>query len=76
MIRYGIVGCGHIAKKHVAAIKAVEGAELVAVCDTDEERLRELAVDGVRGYTDLEGDCLNRILMWFQFAHPAGFMRR
>ena len=54
MIRYGIVGCGHIAKKHVAAIKAVEGAELVAVCDTNEERLSEFAVDGVRGYTDLK----------------------
>ncbi|KFZ39965.1 MULTISPECIES: Gfo/Idh/MocA family protein [Thermoactinomyces] len=54
MIRYGIVGCGHIAKKHVAAIKAVEGAELVAVCDTNEERLSEFAVDGVRGYADLK----------------------
>jgi predicted dehydrogenase len=54
LIRYGIVGCGHIAKKHVAAIEAVEGAELVAVCDTNEERLSEFAVDGVRGYTDLK----------------------
>jgi UDP-N-acetyl-2-amino-2-deoxyglucuronate dehydrogenase len=54
LIRYGIVGCGHIAKKHVAAIKAVEGAELVAVCDTNEERLSEFAVDGVRGYADLK----------------------
>ena len=54
MIRYGIVGCGHIAKKHVAAIKAVEGAELVAVCDTNEERLSEFAVDGVRGSADLK----------------------
>jgi UDP-N-acetyl-2-amino-2-deoxyglucuronate dehydrogenase len=53
VIRYGIVGCGHIAKKHVAAIAAVEGAELTAVCDTNEERLKEFAVDGVRGYTDL-----------------------
>ncbi|RAL24578.1 Gfo/Idh/MocA family protein [Thermoflavimicrobium daqui] len=53
MIRYGIVGCGHIAKKHVAAIQAVEGAELFAVCDTNEERLAEFAVDGVRGFTDI-----------------------
>jgi UDP-N-acetyl-2-amino-2-deoxyglucuronate dehydrogenase len=53
VIRYGIVGCGHIAKKHVAAIEAVEGAELVAVCDTNEERLREFAKDGIEGYTDL-----------------------
>lgn len=54
MVRYGIVGCGHIAKKHVTAIKEVEGAELVAVCDTNEERLKEFAVDGVRGYLSLE----------------------
>lgn len=53
MVRYGIVGCGHIAKKHVAAIKADEGAELVAVCDTNKDRLKEFAVDGVIGYTDL-----------------------
>jgi len=53
LIRYGIVGCGHIAKKHVAAIEAAEGAELVAVCDTNPERLAEFAKDGVKGYTDL-----------------------
>ncbi|MBA4495985.1 Gfo/Idh/MocA family protein [Paenactinomyces guangxiensis] len=52
MIRYGIVGCGHIAKKHVAAIEAVEGAKLVAVCDTNAERLAEFAKDGIEGYTD------------------------
>ncbi|WP_044641303.1 Gfo/Idh/MocA family protein [Risungbinella massiliensis] len=54
MVRYGIVGCGHIAKKHVTAIKEVEGAELVAVCDTNAERLKEFAVDGVRGYLSLD----------------------
>ncbi|MGA8942229.1 MAG: Gfo/Idh/MocA family oxidoreductase [Thermoactinomyces sp.] len=53
MIRYGIVGCGHIAKKHVAAIEATQGAELVAVCDTNEERLKEFATDGVQGFKDL-----------------------
>jgi predicted dehydrogenase len=54
VVRYGIVGCGHIAKKHVAAIDAVEGAELVAVCDTNEQRLAEFTRDGVQGYTDLK----------------------
>lgn len=53
MVRYGIVGCGHIAKKHVSAIQADPSAVLVAVCDTNEERLKEFAVDGVIGYTDL-----------------------
>ncbi len=54
MVRFGIVGCGHIAKKHVAAIEAVQGAELVAVCDTNEARLAEFAVDGVKGFTHIE----------------------
>lgn len=71
MIRYGIVGCGHIAKKHVAAIKAVEGAELVAVCDTNEERLREFTVDGVRGYTDLE-DMLESDIDVVSICTPSG----
>ncbi|MGX9707141.1 Gfo/Idh/MocA family oxidoreductase [Laceyella tengchongensis] len=53
MIRFGIVGCGHIAKKHVAAIDAVEDAQLVAICDTNEERLKEFAREGVTAYTDL-----------------------
>ncbi|MBA4602986.1 Gfo/Idh/MocA family protein [Thermoactinomyces mirandus] len=55
MICYGIVGCGHIAKKHVSAIEATQGAELVAVCDTNEERLKEFAKDGIQGYKDLGG---------------------
>lgn len=54
MIRYGIVGCGHIAKKHVQAIANVEGAVLTAVCDTNEERLQEFVTDGVQGFLDLK----------------------
>jgi UDP-N-acetyl-2-amino-2-deoxyglucuronate dehydrogenase len=54
MIRYGIVGCGHIAKKHVQAIANVEGAVLTAVCDTNEERLQEFVTDGISGFSDLK----------------------
>ncbi|WP_028776626.1 Gfo/Idh/MocA family protein [Shimazuella kribbensis] len=54
MIRYGIVGCGHIAKKHVGAIANVEGAVLTAVCDTNEERLQEFVTDSVQGFLDLQ----------------------
>lgn len=53
MIHFGIVGCGHIAQKHIDAIHAIDGAQLTCVCDTNEERLRLFAVDGVRGYTNL-----------------------
>jgi UDP-N-acetyl-2-amino-2-deoxyglucuronate dehydrogenase len=53
MLRYGIVGCGHIARKHTAAIEAVKEAKLVAVCDTNPERLTPFAKNGIRGFTDL-----------------------
>ncbi|ONK21037.1 oxidoreductase [Bacillus sp. VT-16-64] len=33
-VRFAIVGCGHIAKKHAEGIKNTPGATLVAVCDT------------------------------------------
>lgn len=54
MIQFAIVGCGHIAKKHVEAIQKAPGAELVAVCDTNPQRLQEYVTEyGVKGYTDL-----------------------
>jgi UDP-N-acetyl-2-amino-2-deoxyglucuronate dehydrogenase len=54
VIRYGIVGCGHIAKKHVQAIEHVGGAVLTAVCDTNKERLQEFVTSEIQGFTDLK----------------------
>jgi predicted dehydrogenase len=53
MIKFAIVGMGHIAKKHVEAINEAEGAELVAVCDAAAERLEEYA-GTYETYTDLD----------------------
>lgn len=55
-IRIGLVGCGRIAASHFAAIKAhAEKFELVAVCDTNPERLRQASQEhGVAAYADLE----------------------
>lgn len=53
VIRYGIIGCGHIAQKHVEAIQAVEGAHLAAVCDQDPARLKLFTGGEVDGYTDV-----------------------
>jgi UDP-N-acetyl-2-amino-2-deoxyglucuronate dehydrogenase len=53
MIKFAVVGMGHIAKKHIEAIEKAEGAVLTAVCDTNPERLRDF--DGkVKTYTDME----------------------
>lgn len=55
---FGIVGCGVIAPTHRLAIEACDGAELVAVCDTDEKQVRSFlagmdgGADGVRTYSD------------------------
>jgi nucleoside-diphosphate-sugar epimerase/predicted dehydrogenase len=55
-LRVALVGCGRISAYHVAAIKAIPGADLVAVCDLDDGVAREAASQyGIRGcYTDVE----------------------
>ncbi len=42
-IGFAIIGCGNIAPFHAEAIRDSEGARLVAVCDKDEARAKELA---------------------------------
>lgn len=51
--RIALVGCGDISPLHLDAIAQASDAELVAVCDTDPERLRATAdAVGVPGYAD------------------------
>ncbi len=40
MIRAGVVGMGFIRQIHAKGYQATEGATLVAVCDTDEAKLK------------------------------------
>lgn len=42
-LRTVLVGCGPMARWHVNAVSACEEFELVALCDRDEERARQLA---------------------------------
>jgi myo-inositol 2-dehydrogenase/D-chiro-inositol 1-dehydrogenase len=42
-LRAGIVGAGWIARRHVPALDAADGVELVAVCDVDPERAQAIA---------------------------------
>lgn len=52
-MKAAILGAGFIASFHAAGYLAAEGAELCAVCDTDEARARELAQRyGCAYYTD------------------------
>ncbi|MDG4825242.1 Gfo/Idh/MocA family oxidoreductase [Asanoa sp. WMMD1127] len=55
-MRFGIAGCGRIARNHVAALRDVAGVEVVAVADVDGGRARAFAErHGVpRAYDDVE----------------------
>lgn len=48
-IRFAIIGCGRIAYRHIEAIQAEPGAEIIALCDLNLERARER-----RGNLDLK----------------------
>lgn len=39
-LKFALVGCGRISKKHIEAIKEIENAELVAVSDIKKERAK------------------------------------
>lgn len=55
-LRFGLIGCGVIAPTHATVLTRCENAELVAVCDTIEERAQKLAAEfGVQEvYTDYQ----------------------
>lgn len=42
-LRVGIVGCGNISRNHIEAFNAIDGAELVTVCDVDLSRAQATA---------------------------------
>jgi predicted dehydrogenase len=49
-LKFALVGCGKVARKHVDAIEHA-GAKLVAACDVDATRARDL---GVRAFTAID----------------------
>ncbi|TBL70920.1 Gfo/Idh/MocA family protein [Paenibacillus thalictri] len=60
MIQFAIVGCGHIAAKHVEAIQSVSGANLHTVCDTNRNNLLQFVeLYGVPQWTTSFEDILN-----------------
>lgn len=60
MLKFGLVGCGRIAKRHadLLARGRVHGAMLAAVCDTDFERARRLGKQFGASYFDNMHDML------------------
>src|SRR5689334_14836767 len=40
-IKFAVVGCGSIGKRHIAVLDAEPGAEIIAICDVDEKKCKE-----------------------------------
>ncbi|MFZ2153286.1 MAG: Gfo/Idh/MocA family oxidoreductase [Microgenomates group bacterium] len=61
-IKFALVGCGHIGKRHVAVLKAEKEAELVAICDKDEKKCQVLSdqYGGILYFKDYD-DMLEKI---------------
>lgn len=55
-IRFALLGCGRISKKHIDALNSIENAQLVALCDVFEDRAKKQAeyAGGVPYYTNYD----------------------
>ena len=73
-IQVALVGCGRISKNHLQAIEDnKEDLELIAVCETNKEILRNQIKDlGVTGYTDLEDMLQNENIDLVVLCTPSG----
>lgn len=63
MIKFGLVGCGRIADRHIRSLAECEGAELAALFDVQPERMAAVEADyvkysgcpgGLAKYTEME----------------------
>jgi predicted dehydrogenase len=57
MLKFGLVGCGRIAKRHSELLghNQIEDASLVAVCDIDEEKAKKIGEQfNVPYFTDMD----------------------
>jgi len=43
-IKFAVVGCGSIGKRHIAVLDAEPNADIVAICDTDELKCKEQSI--------------------------------
>jgi UDP-N-acetyl-2-amino-2-deoxyglucuronate dehydrogenase len=50
-VRYALIGCGRIAKNHLAAA-AANGLDIAALCDLQPERARAFCIPGAKIYSD------------------------
>jgi predicted dehydrogenase len=55
-VRFAVVGCGSIGKRHIAVLDANPNAEIVAICDIRQQQAQELSelYGGLPVFTDFE----------------------
>ena len=72
-MKFAVVGCGHIGKRHIAVLDAEDKAELLAICDIDEEKAKEQAeLYGLKYYTDYEDMLKSESFDMISIATPHG----
>lgn len=72
-LKFGLIGCGRIARRHVDVIRSLEEAELAAVCDVVEERVEKFAKEfGVKGYMSADEMLQNEKLDVVNVLTPSG----
>jgi len=56
IIKFAVVGCGSIGKRHIAVLDSMANAELVAICDLDADRREEQSelYDKIPNYVSYE----------------------
>jgi predicted dehydrogenase len=56
VVRFAVVGCGNIGRRHLAVLEALDEARLVGFCDIDEAKLEECAAlhENVPGFTSID----------------------
>lgn len=75
MLRFALVGCGRIAKRHAELLAGgkIEGARLSAVCDIEPNRLAIFSSEfGVPGYSDMHEMCSRETVDAVAVLTPSG----
>jgi predicted dehydrogenase len=54
VLRFSLLGYGHIGKRHAEAIKNLDGIDLVSVCDTDPSQTSGLDKSGVAVFNNVD----------------------
>ncbi|OQY35531.1 MAG: oxidoreductase [Spirochaetaceae bacterium 4572_59] len=73
-MNFALIGCGRISKKHIDAINAIDGANLVALCDLEAEKAEKQAqyAGGVKAYTSYDEMLSNENVDIVNILTPSG----